>query len=133
MSAVPKPYDLGTDPNEGNWTYAAGTYVVNTTAMPPFFCGTLTIATMMQGNQTKLDKSNSSFEDASNNTYGLQVLNSNGGSGTTGTLHFKYQDNGNQEYDFKMTCTTSNSAQVVFTEDADDTGTGGGYTATHDM
>lgn len=133
MSAVPKPYDLGTNSNEDNWTYAAGIYAVNTTAMPPVFCGTLTIATTLVGNQTKLDKANSSYEDSSNNTYSLQVLNSNGGSGTAGTLHFKYQDNGNQEYDFKMTCTTDNDDQVVFTEDPDDTGTGGGYTATHDM
>lgn len=133
MSAVPKPLDLDTNPNEGDWNYVAGEYEVNTTATPPVFCGTLNIATETTNNQEKLDSANSSYEDAGGNTYDLQVLNSNGGSGTSGTLHFKYKDNSNSEHDFKMTCTTNDSSQVVFTEDPSDTGTGGAYTATHDM
>lgn len=131
MSAIPKPMDLGT--NDDVWNYAAGEYEVYTTATPPVYCGALTIETQTVGNQIKLDKDNSSYEDANSATYDLQVLNSNGGSGTSGTLHFKYKDNSNTEHDFKMTCTTDGSNQVVFTEDASPDATGGGYTATHNM
>jgi len=130
MSAIPKPMDLGT--NDDVWNYAAGEYEVYTTATPPVYCGTLTIETQTVGSQTKLDKDNSSYEDDNSTTYDLQVLSSNGGSGTSGTLHFKYKDDSNNEYDFRMTCTTDGSTEVVFTEDPGDKATGG-YTATHNM
>ncbi|MGH9567856.1 MAG: hypothetical protein ACRD4I_17940, partial [Candidatus Angelobacter sp.] len=78
MSALPKPLDLDTNPNEGDWSYVAGEYEVSTTATPPALCGTLNLATETRNNHVRLDRANSSYEDAAGNTYDLQVLNSNG-------------------------------------------------------
>jgi hypothetical protein len=139
MSAVPKPFVVGENPNEGQWHYPAGAYLVQTTANPPVTVGTLNIATKTVGNNTMLDVQNSNFVLPTQTVLSLQTLNSNGnsgvgfGNGNAGTVHFKYQDSNipPQEHDYKMTCTTNVSTQTVFTEDPSPRETPGGYTATY--
>ncbi len=139
MSAVPKPYVVGDNPNEGQWHYPAGAYVVQTTATPPVTVGTLNVVTKTVGNNTMLDLQHSNFVLPTQTVLSLQTLNSNGNSGVgfgnanAGTLHFKYQDDNTppQEHEYKMTCTTNVSGQsTIFTEDPSPAATGGAYTAT---
>lgn len=139
MSAVPKPFVVGQNPNEGQWHYPAGAYLVQTTANPPVTVGTLNIKTKDVNNITMLDRGKSSFVLVTGPSFTPQSLESNGNSGVgfgnanAGTLHFKYQDDNTppQEHDYKMTCTANDAAQTVFTEDPTPGETPGGYTATY--